>query len=166
MRDSKITLDMQGSDTPPASPPYTDGVKLLRQFEQLLPEGVASNQLNVEYLTEASIAALGTLTINFGAAGDTDPYGVAVNATDWVVLFVEAVDDGAGGTLQVEGTAANPVDWFNATAVMKLPTATFVMLWNFTAGRVPVTALLKQLLLRNTHAGSAVTARVIGAFRR
>jgi hypothetical protein len=166
MADSKVTLNLYGSDTPPTDPPYSDGVKLLRSFEKILPPGIATDQLNVAFIKEQTIAALGTVTINFGAGGDADGYGVAVNAADFVGLYVENVEGGAGGTpLQVEAPA-NPVNWLGASTVLKLGDGAFVFLYNFTAGRVPVAAGARQLLLRNAHGSLSLTARVIALFRR
>lgn len=165
MPQSSLDLVAYGNDTPPANVYYGDGVALNRELHLGLSEGVGADQFSVAFAKEFTIAGLGTQAVDLRT--DNDAYGVNVLGTDLLGLFIESVEGSAGGTLQVEPGAVNPLSSFLAVgSVLKLPTPSFVFLLNRTAGRVVINAGVRALLLRNTHATLAVTARVIALVRK
>lgn len=169
MPTSNFELEILGADTPPtggARSYYGDGVTLVRSILLALSSGSGDDQIDVAFATEAVLAGLATIDINL-AVTDEDAFGVAIGADDIFALFIESVEGGAGGTLQVEPGTTNPLSSvLGAGTVLKLPTPTFTLLFCRTADRINVDGTNRSIKLRNTHATLAVTYRVIALCRR
>lgn len=158
---SNFSFAIAGVDSPAA--PYSGSITLGRSLLVQLTEGSGDDQFSAGLIFEQVINPSSAVEIDLQMA--LDAFGVPLAAIDILGLLVESYD--GGGTLQLEpGTENGLTSLLRPGTVLRLPTPSFVLFSNRKAGRLIVNSSNKTILLRNSHGGLSVSARVIALVRR
>jgi len=129
-------------------------------FNTDLLSGVAANQADVLYSTQATILTAATLSIDLKGGGLFDPFGVAINPVKLKALYIKSA---VGNTtiLTLLGTAnAVPILGTVATTMALLPGGVFLYTAPPLAG-VAITAGTGDIIQIVNAAGASAVVNVI-----
>jgi hypothetical protein len=161
---SEFSVSLSAVQVAPS--PYGQQVSARKNHRQTLLPGDNDNEFSVLFSSEFTLAASGTQTLDLKL--DEDRFGDALALADVALLYVENVDDPAGGgTIEVRPGAANGIQTLfgPGSAIIMGPGMT-MMLWNWLAGSIPVQVTKKTIDVVETGAIDDAVVRVQAWGRR
>lgn len=151
-----VAASISAYDT--ANAPVLLGVRFTPSITKVLAEGNGSDEANVIWGKDLSIAASTTEEIDLQT--ELDAYGDALALTDLATLYIEAEDTNPDDVIVKRGASNGFSSLLEASGGYRLPPGEFAMHSGFATGSLAVSGTVKTIGFENVDGTTAAVVKI------